>query len=437
MTTPAAPAQSPVRTALAGLIGNVLEWFDFAVFGYFAKDIGKLFFPGDDPVAQTLAAYLVFAIGFIARPIGSLVLGPVGDRIGRRALLTLSIALMGGATLVIGLLPSYATIGVAAPILLVLMRLIQGFSLGGEFTGSMVYTTELATKKSRGLVSSSTAAGTSLGFLLGSIAALIVKTGLGDVEAGAWGWRIPFVFSILFCLAGWLLRRGIEEPAETEKAKAMRAPIFRSLVRDWKPILQTFGIAGMTNAAYYFTFTFAPDHRVSKSGLSPFASTVISLTMVLASKPLGGWLSDKLGRRRMMLLLTVVTMAITFTALDLMLYGSPVGFLGGQFLLGIPVGLALGLQGAMLVEIFPLRTRVTSMSFAYSATLALSGGVGPYISTWMLDRQHWTYGPVYLVLAYGIPALITLVMMGETNSRKLDDIEEPQGSPLPGARVVA
>jgi len=138
------PRQSALRTALAGLIGNVLEWFDFAVYGYFASDIGRQFFPHSSPSAQQLLAFAVFALGFCARPVGSLVLGMVGDRIGRRALLTLSIALMGGATLLIGLLPTYDHIGFTAPLLLVLLRVVQGFSLGGEFTGSMVYTTEQA-----------------------------------------------------------------------------------------------------------------------------------------------------------------------------------------------------------------------------------------------------------------------------------------------------
>jgi len=160
-----------LRTAMAGALGNLLEWFDFAVYGYFSGIIGSQFFPRSDPEARELLAFAVFAVGFCARPIGSLVLGTVGDRIGRRALLTLSIALMGGSTLIIGLLPTAATIGAAAPALLVLMRLIQGFSLGGEFTGSMVYTTESSGPRTRGLLSSSTAAGCTLGFILGSVSA--------------------------------------------------------------------------------------------------------------------------------------------------------------------------------------------------------------------------------------------------------------------------
>ncbi len=219
------PAQSGLRTALAGLIGNVLEWFDFAVYGYFASDIGRLFFPQSSPTAQQLLAFAVFALGFCARPIGSLVLGVVGDRIGRRALLTVSIALMGGATLLIGLLPTYAQIGLAAPVLLILLRVVQGFSLGGEFTGSMVYTTEQASPAWRGLVSSSTAAGTTLGFILGSGSAWLVNVALGAEAASAWGWRIPFIASVSLCVLGWLLRRGIHESAEGLKAAQVRPPL--------------------------------------------------------------------------------------------------------------------------------------------------------------------------------------------------------------------
>jgi len=179
--------QSTIRTALAGLIGNVLEWFDFAVYGYFASQIGHQFFPSGDPAAEQFRAFATFALGFLARPIGSLVLGRVGDRIGRRALLTLSISLMGGATLILGLLPTYQQIGLAAPLLLMLMRIIQGISLGGEFTGSMVYTTEASSPLIRGLVSSSTAAGTTIGFIIGSATAWAVNASMTPVDVGTWG----------------------------------------------------------------------------------------------------------------------------------------------------------------------------------------------------------------------------------------------------------
>ena len=175
----AASRQSAFRTALAGLIGNVIEWFDFAVYGYFATDIGRQFFPQSSATAQQLLAFTVFALGFVARPIGSVALGVIGDRIGRRTLLTLSVALMGAATLAIGLLPTYEQIGMAAPLLLVMLRLAQGFSVGAEFTGSMVYTTELSAPAARGLIGSSSATGSSIGFILGSGSAWLVDALVG------------------------------------------------------------------------------------------------------------------------------------------------------------------------------------------------------------------------------------------------------------------
>ena len=423
MTDVSGTKQSTLRTALAGLIGNVLEWFDFAVYGYFASNIGHQFFPKSDPAVQTFLAYATFALGFFARPIGSIVLGRVGDRIGRKALLTLSIALMGGATLAIGLLPGYEQIGVAAPALLILLRLVQGFSLGGEFTGSMVYTTELASPLMRGLVSSSTAAGTTLGFILGSASSWLVERSLTAEQASRWGWRIPFIASVLFCVGGWLLRKGIHESEQGQKAAKVRAPILQSLIADWRPIVQTFGIVGMTNAVYYLVFTFAVEQRKAQLGKEAAAFQLVntlSLFAVLFSKVLGGWLSDRVGRRRMMIALTLAMMGAIYFALPVMRSGAPSEFMFGQVLMAVPLGMALGLQGAMVVEIFPLRTRVTSMSFAYSVTLALAGGLAPLVATWLIKTYANEMLPAYYIMLYGVVGLALLWPMKETNARSLD-----------------
>jgi MFS transporter, MHS family, proline/betaine transporter len=421
----AAPRQSTARTAFAGLIGNVLEWFDYAVFGFFSNEIGAAFFPSSNPTAQQLKAFAVFGIGFLARPIGSIVLGRVGDRIGRRYLLTLSVAVMGAATLLIGLLPTYASVGVLAPVMLVALRLVQGFSLGGEFTGSMVYTTELARPWMRGLVSSSTAAGTTLGFILGSASSAVIGNVLDAHEKASWGWRLPFILSVLLCVAGWLLRRGMRESEEGEKAAKMRPPLLSSFARDWRPMIQTFGIVALTNAAYYLTFTFAGEYRKGHPTVDqPDFQTIttIMLFVVLFSKPLGGWLSDHVGRRRMMLILTVAIMVIGYFALGKMVSGSGTDFLLGQLMLGVPLGMALGLQGAMVTEIFPLRTRIMSMSVAYSLTLVLTGGVAPFIAKWILDVWNLSVLAVYYyMLIYGVIGLIILLAMRETNKMPLNE----------------
>jgi MHS family proline/betaine transporter-like MFS transporter len=414
--------QSARRTALAGLIGNTLEWFDFAVYGYFASDIGRQFFPQTSDTAQLLLAFAVFALGFLARPLGGLVLGAVGDRIGRRALLMWSVSLMGGATLLIGLLPNYETIGLAAPILLVSLRLVQGFSLGGEFTGSMVYTTELAQPASRGLVSSSAAAGVTLGFILGSAAAWLVKTALPAPEVASWGWRIPFIASVLLLVVGWWLRRHLDETPQGLAAASTRPPLFRSLAADWQPMLRAFGIIAMTNAAYYTVFTYAVERRSkmeSVAGATFLLANTLSLFVVLGAKPLGGWLSDLLGRRRLMLVLTICGMVAIFPGLWLALHGTPLQFFFGQVLLALPLGMALGLQGALLVEIFPLRTRVTSMSFAYGVTLALTGGTAPLVSAWLVQQTGQPMAPAFYIALYGVIALALIWPMAETNQREL------------------
>lgn len=427
MSDNSATRQSPLRTALAGLIGNVLEWFDFAVYGYFSSNIGHQFFPQADPAVQTFSAYATFALGFFARPIGSIALGRVGDRIGRRALLTLSIALMGGATLLLGLLPTYERIGIAAPVLLMLMRVIQGFSLGGEFTGSMVYTTEGSSPLMRGLVSSSTAAGTTLGFILGSGTAYLINHTMTPADVDSWGWRIPFVCSVVFMAAGYYLRRGIRETEEGAKAAQMRTPVLASLAADWRPIVQTFGIVAMTNAAYYLTFTYAVEQRKAAAQASHdinadqflLVNTLV-LFAVLFAKPLGGWLSDRVGRRRLMIVLQLAMMALIYSATKFMIGGSLTNFATGQIFMAIPLGMALGLQGAMVVEIFPLRTRVTSMSVAYSVTLALAGGTAPLVAKWLADTFQQPLAPAYYIFLYGLIGLAIMWPMKETNSRRLD-----------------
>jgi MFS transporter, MHS family, proline/betaine transporter len=425
--------QSAVRTAAAGLIGNVLEWFDYAAYGFFASEIGRHFTPASmEQYHKDLITFLVFWSGFLARPVGGIVLGMVGDRIGRKALLSISIVIMGAATLVIGCLPGYEAIGIAAPILLTLMRMLQGFSLGGEFTGSMVYTTELASPLARGIIASSTAAGTSLGFILGLGAAWTINKSVGYEVAAEWGWRIPFIASMFFVLIGYYLRRGIHESEHGQKAAAQGARIvgfrgflralaevLKSLAGDWKPIVQTFGIVATTNAAYYLTFTFAVEKRKHEDTLFQ-AITIGTLVIVLFFKVFGGWWSDRVGRRKLMLVLTFLLVAGAYPAIDFMLHGSPAIFFLGQIMLAIPLAMALGLQGAMVVEIFPLKTRVTSMSFAYSITLALAGGIAPMVATWLIKQTNWAQAPALFVIGYGLIGLPILFSMKETNTNELD-----------------
>jgi MHS family proline/betaine transporter-like MFS transporter len=287
----------------------------------------------------------------------------------------------------------------------------------------MVYTTELSSPMTRGLISSSTAAGVTIGFILGSGSAWLVNVSLSRDQVASWGWRIPFVGSVTFCLVGWFLRRGMHETVEGLKAAASRPPLIPSLIADWLPMVRTFGIVATTNAAYYLTFTYVVERRKSlPGGGSGFLlANTVSLVLVLIAKPLGGWLSDRVGRRKLMLVLTASTMSLIYPAFRLMLYGTPWQFLLGQLLLAMPIGMALGLQGAMVVEIFPLRTRVTSMSFAYSITLALAGGTAPLVSAWLMERFRAPLAPAYYVFLHGLIGLLLIWPMQETNTRTLSE----------------
>ena len=286
----------------------------------------------------------------------------------------------------------------------------------------MVYTTELASAHSRGFISSSAAMGASIGFILGSGCAWLVNALLGSGGDVAWKWRIPFIASVLLCVFGWFLRRGLHETPEGLAAAARRPPLVPSLLADWLPMLRTFGIVAMTNAAYYLTFTYIVErrNRLPGGGSGFLLANTLSLVVVLCSKGFGGWLSDRIGRRRLMLILTFTAMAFVYPALAVMTHGTLVQFSLAQMVFAVPIGMALGLQGAMVTELFPVRTRVTSMSVAYSVTLALAGGTAPLIATWLVETLGQPLAPAHYVLSLGVVGLVIMWPMPETNGALLD-----------------
>jgi len=226
----------------AGMIGNVLEWYDFAIYGYFAAAIGRHFFPHEDAVAQLLSAFGVFALGYLMRPVGGALIGHIGDRLGRRVALTFSVAAMAIPTFLIGLLPGYATLGIWAPVLLTVLRMVQGLSVGGEYTSSMVFLVEHAPSGRRGLMGALASCGACGGILLGSAVGAGFAASMSDAALDAWGWRIPFLLGLVVGLAGYFLRRHVLEAAPAERRE--RAPIMETLQDHWRLVLGFAGLGG-------------------------------------------------------------------------------------------------------------------------------------------------------------------------------------------------
>ncbi len=415
--------QSTWRTVSAGLVGNMLEWYDFSVYGYLAAPIGAQFFPHDDPFTQQILVFATFAVGFVARPIGGLVLGRFGDLHGRRALLTLSITLIAASTLAMAVLPTAASIGITAPILMILLRVVQGFSLGGEFTGSIVYTTEMATRGRRGLISSSTAFGTSLGFVLGSGAVALSTYALGNEAMHQWGWRVPLAASVGFAAVGWWVRRTAHETPEARLSARARPRLATAFASDWRAMVRLFSIIGVSNAALYFTVTAeveAAKIRLPEQAAFIQGLATAGLAIVALSKVAGGWLSDRLGRRRSALAVTVLLMAALVPGHLAFAHGTPGAVMLGLIIMGIPLAMHLGLQGALVVELFPVASRVMSMSFSYSITLALVGGTAPLIYSWLVTKHDLEWGPTIWMAALGALSFVALISMRDTTDRPLD-----------------
>ncbi|MEY4296837.1 MAG: hypothetical protein RLZZ423_16 [Cyanobacteriota bacterium] len=403
--------------ALAALLGNALEWYDFAVYGYVASALGQAFFPAEVPALQTLASFGVFAVGYLMRPVGSLVLGPLGDLLGRRLMLSLSIVIMGFASLAIGLLPTHAQIGMAAGALLILLRMLQGFSVGGEFTGSITYATEAASRGHGGFLSSLAVAGGLVGFSLGSCTAALIGWGVGQEAMAAWGWRLPFLLGALVAMVGLWMRQAMPEtlPADADApplrnlAELGEAVLGRlqQVAQEWRLVLQVIGLVSFANVIFYLAFVYLVDFTGVQLGNSAAANTVASVvqTIGLPLVVLGGHLADRHG-------LVAVNRWGNLALLVVM----PAGLLIGQqgtlssltlalLLMLAPLMATMGAQGVLGVVLVPLRERCAVFSIGYSLAMALFAGTAPLMATWMVQRQHWAWGTPLYALLYGLLAL--------------------------------
>jgi len=412
------------KTILAGFIGNVLEWYDFAIYGYFAPIIARHFFPSEDPTASLIATFGVFAAGYMARPVGGAIFGHIGDTYGRKLVLTLSVGLMGISTFLIGVLPDHAAIGVSATILLLILRLLQGLSVGGEFTGSIIFLVENAREGRRGLTGSWANFGATLGFLIGSGVGAACAILMTQTQIDAWGWRVPFLAGIIIAFVGMYIRRNLTEiPMEEADRDRRESPALTAIKTEWPTMLRIGGLILMANVGFYLMFVYMTTYLseiIHVDMSTALEINTLCLAVILLLIPVGGYLSDKFGRRPILLAASLGLLAFSYPLMALIHHENTWMILAGQMGFGILIGLSFGVNPVALVEMVPARIRCSTLSIAYNTCLAIFGGTTPLVATYLIYRTHDDLTPAYMVMA--VAAVTTLVVL---------TIKETARKPLP------
>lgn len=406
MTDTHATSKRAARIAVAAAsLGNVLEWFDFAVYGFFAAVIGRNFFPTGDESTEVLASFAAFGVGFLARPLGGIIIGRLGDVKGRRTSLLLTIFLMAAGTLLIGVAPTYAAVGIAGPVTIVIARLLQGFSAGGEWGGSTAFMVEWSEPGRRGFYGSLQQVGVVSGVLLGSVVGAIVNTVLTPDQIGAWGWRVPFLLGGLIGPVGLYMRRSISETPAYQAAPPASVKV------SWHTIALTARAAGFTvlwTVAFYIYINYMPTFTRTYAGLTgaqALWSNSLGIAVLLACIPLVGRLSDRIGRRPLLLSCCAAFVVLPYPFAQLLLTKPPFAVIAAvQVLFGAVVALYSGAGPSAIAEIFPTRSRSTLMSAGNALATAIFGGFAPYIASWLIAR---TGNPIAWVAYVMSAALLT------------------------------
>lgn len=396
------------RVLIASLTGSSIEWFDFFLYATTAALVfNKLFFPSDDPVVSLMLAYLSFSLTFFIRPLGGFIFAHVGDRIGRKRTLVITLSLMGGATVLIGLLPTYESIGVMAPVLLICLRLVQGMGIGGEWGGALLLAYEYAPENRKGLFGSVPQMGVTIGMLLATLAMTLMSQ-LPDDQFMSWGWRVPFVASAGLVLLGLWIRNGIDETPAFKEAKrtgdVSRMPLIETLTTHRREVMIAVGAKIVETAPFYIFSTYVVSYATGALSFSRVevlnAVTIATLVTTLCIPLMGLW-SDYIGRKKLFIGGAIIMALYAFPYFMMLNSGS-------YFLLILATVLGLGIiwapitavLGTMFSEIFATRVRYTGITLGYQIGAALAGGTAPLIATWLMSRYDGSWVPVavYIVL---------------------------------------
>lgn len=420
-----ASKQEGVRKAVwIGGIGSAIEYFDFTVYAFLATTIAAVFFPTSDPATGLLTTLAVFAASFVFRPLGGLVIGHIADRYGRRPALIIAVGGMGVATASIGFLPSYATAGIIAPILLVTARIVQALAAGGEMGGAGTYVAEAAPSATRGFVTSTTMLGLMFGTLLGSFTVAMLKLGLSEDQLVTWGWRVPFFMSIVFTIFAIIFRKKMEESdkfedlSEREVSKTPAAVLFRSHGR---LVLLTTMIALTSQASYYLVFTYLGTYftRADLVDSGPAAvATTCTLAIATLLIPMWGRLSDRVGRKPILLASVGSTLLLIYPLFVFMGTG-PVAAVIGQVVYGLLVSAHLGVLVAVISEMFPTNVRSSGFAMGFNFAAILGGGAAPYVSTWLIEETGSLRSPAFFIMLVASISLVGGLLLKDGTGKDL------------------
>lgn len=428
------PAVTLRRAVAASAIGNATEWFDYGIYAYGVSYISAALFPGEAQQA-TLFALATFAISFLIRPLGGIFWGPLGDRLGRKSVLALTIILMATATFLIGLLPAYQSVGFWAPVGLVALRMIQGFSTGGEYGGAATFMAEYAPDKRRGFFGSFLEFGTLAGFSLGALLMLGFSMALGEDAMHAYGWRLPFLVAAPLGFVGVYLRAKIEDTPvfrEIETAEAQQGRpqggLARLLLGYWRPLLAMSGLVVALNVVNYTLLSYMPTYLERRLGLSTQQALVvpiIGMLFMMAVLPLAGALSDRIGRKPLWWA-SLVGLFVLVIPLYHLMAASFMGAVVGFIVMGLLYAPQLATISATFPAMFPTQVRFAGFAIAYNVATSLFGGTAPVVNSWLIGRTGDQAIPAYYMMAACLVGMAALVFTLETAGQSL------RGTTVPG-----